>query len=278
MLRAIYFCFCLFLAAFVANAQQIITAGSALTETVYVLGAGQNLIAVDRTSIYPNEAQSLPSIGYRTSISAEGIISLKPTLVFAEKDYVKDVVLEQIKGAGVKVIIIERVYTFEGTQKMIREIAETLNRKQEGEKLIASIKADLDEAQKIIKNSTVSPRVLCVFNRDKSSLNIAGSNTFSGILPYTGSIPAITGVDGYKPLNTEALIASQPDYLLMFESGIGALGGTKGVLAIPGVAQTPAGKNNRVIGMDGIMLSNFGPRLGKAVKELTLALHPDYKP
>jgi len=85
--------------------------------------------------------------------------------------------------------------------------------------------------------------------------------------------PAVTGIEGYKPLNTEALIASNPDYLLMFESGVKSLGGVEGVLKVPGVDQTTAGKKKQVIAMDGIKLSNFGPRLGEAVKELAEALY-----
>jgi len=262
---------------FPVSAQRVITAGSALTETVCALGDCSKIISSDRTSLYPAEIQKLPSIGYRSSISAEGIISLQPTLVIAEKDYVDATVLSQIQSAGVKLLIIERVYTVDGTKEMIRQISQALQKKQEGEKLIARLEADLAEAQALVKKSRVTPRVLCVFNRDKSSLSIAGANTFSSILPYVGAVPAVTGVDGYKPLNTEALMASQADYLLMFESGVQALGGIDGVLTIPGVAQTPAGKKKQVLVMDGIKLSNFGPRFGEAVKELARQLHPDSK-
>lgn len=255
--------------------QRIVTAGSALTETICALGDCAKIVATDRTSLYPAEMQKLPSIGYRSSISAEGIISQKPTLLIAEKDYVESAVLTQIQTTGIKVIIIDRQYSVEGTKTMIRQLAETLNRKAEGEKLIAKIEGELTEANAIIRKSKVTPRVLCVYNRDKSSFSVAGDNTFSGILPLVGAKPAITGVEGYKPLNTEALMASNPDYFLMFESGVQALGGIDGVLIIPGVAQTTAGKKKQVITMDGIRLSNFGPRLGEAVKELTIKFHPD---
>ncbi|HEY5822719.1 MAG TPA: ABC transporter substrate-binding protein [Cyclobacteriaceae bacterium] len=255
--------------------QKIITAGSAMTETVCALGDCNKIIASDRTSLYPAEIQKLPSIGYRTSISAEGIISLQPSLVIAEKDYVEPAVLEQIKSTGIKLLIVERVYTIDGTKNMIRQIATELNKKAEGEKLIAKIESQLAEANAIVKKSKVTPKVLCVYNRGTSSVDIAGTKTFSSILPYVGAEPAITGVDGYKPLNAEALIASNPDYLLMFESGVQSLGGIEGVLKIAGVTETTAGKKKQIIAMEGIKLSNFGPRFGEAVKELAIQLHPD---
>jgi iron complex transport system substrate-binding protein len=169
------------------------------------------------------------------------------------------------------------VYTIDGTKALIREVALALNKKAEGEKLISKIEGELAEAKAIIKKSKVTPKVLCVYNRGTSSVDIAGTKTFSSILLYVGAEPAITGVDGYKPLNSESLMASNPDYLLMFESGVQSLGGIEGVLKIAGVAQTTAGKKKQIISMEGIKLSNFGPRFGEAVKELTLQLHPDVK-
>src|SRR5688572_29911158 len=101
--------------SFSSTAQQlrIITAGSALTETVCALGDCDKIIASDRTSLYPAEIQKLPSIGYRSGINAEGILELKPTLIIAEKDYVDDAVLQQLVSSGVKLVVVDRKYTFD---------------------------------------------------------------------------------------------------------------------------------------------------------------------
>ncbi|PZR36435.1 MAG: hemin ABC transporter substrate-binding protein [Azospira oryzae] len=261
----------------VSYSQRIITAGSAITETVCALGECGKIIASDKTSLYPAEIQKLPSIGYRSGISAEGIISLRPTLLIAEKEYVEATVLTQIQSAGIKVMIIDRVYTLDGTRDLIRKIAAELNRSAEGDKIIRKIEGELAEVQSSIKKSKVQPKVLCVYNRGASSVSAAGTHTFSEILPLAGATSAVTGIEGYKPLNTEALMASNPDYILMFESGIQSIGGVDGVLKIAGVGQTTAGKKKQIIAMDGIKLSNFGPRLGEAVKELVAQFHPGVK-
>ena len=256
---------------------RIITAGSAMTETICALGLCDKIIASDRTSLYPAEIQKLPSIGYRTGISSEGIIGLKPTVVIAEEFYVEETVLAQVRSTGIKLISIPRAYNLEGTKKLIREISLVVDKKAEGEKLIKKIESEIAEANAIIKKSKITPRVLCVYNRGTSSVDAAGTNTFSDILPYVGATSAVTGVNGYKPLNAEAIIAANPDYILFFESGLQSLGGVKGALAIQGVAQTTAGKKQQVVAMEGAKLSNFGPRFGEAVKELTLLLHPNVK-
>jgi iron complex transport system substrate-binding protein len=260
----------------ISNAQQrLITAGSAITEIVCELGDCDKIIATDRTSLYPSKVQQLPSIGYRNSINAEGILSLKPTLIIAEKDYVEDAVLQQLSASGVKLVIIEKRVNFDDIRKSIEKIATAIGRQAEGKALIAKNEAALADAKSMLQKSTSSPSVLCVYNRGTATISVAGNNTFAEILSYVGTKNAIASVDGYKPLNTEALIASNPDYLLMISTGIESLGGIDGVLKIPGVSQTTAGKKKQIIGIESLRLTNFGPRFGETVKELVVLLHPE---
>src|SRR5262245_16650622 len=105
---------------------RIITAGSAITEIVCALGDGDKIIASDRTSYYPEHIQKLPSIGYRSGISTEGIISLKPTLIIAERDYIEESVLQQLASSGIKLVVIDQRVSFEDTKKAINTIATTL--------------------------------------------------------------------------------------------------------------------------------------------------------
>jgi iron complex transport system substrate-binding protein len=261
----------------IVYAQRIITAGSALTETVCALGDCDKIIASDRTSLYPAHIQQLPSIGYRGGINAEGILSLKPTLVIAEKDYVEDAVLQQLTASGVKLVIIDRKYTFNDTKKFIAQIATALNRDAEGKKLIAKIEGELAEANAMLKKATSVPKVISIYNRGTSTISVAGKNTFGEILSYAGATSAVSDVEGYKPLNTEALIAANPDYLLMVSMGLESLGGIDGALKIPGVAQTTAGKKKQIVAIESLKLTNFGPRFGEAVKELIVLIHPELR-
>ncbi|MBT1685169.1 heme/hemin ABC transporter substrate-binding protein [Dawidia soli] len=263
-----------------SSAQQlrIITAGSALTETVCALGDCDKIIASDRTSLYPAEIQKLPSIGYRTGISAEGILGLKPTLIIAEKDYVDEAVLQQLAGSGVKLVIVDRKFTVDDTRKFIQQIATALHREAEGKKLIAKIEGELAEAKAMLKRATAVPKAVCIYNRGTATVSVAGTNTFGEILSYAGAVSAVKDVEGYKPLNTEALIAANPDYLVMIDAGLQSIGGVEGMLTVPGVAQTTAGKKKQIVSLDSLMLTNFGPRFGEAVKALVVLLHPELQP
>jgi iron complex transport system substrate-binding protein len=263
---------------FGANSQtqeRIVTAGSAITETVCALGYCDNIIASDRTSLYPEKIQQLPSIGYRSGINAEGILSLKPTIVIAEKDYVDQAVLQQLSAASVKLVIVDRKLSFEDTKKMIRQIGSALNKDAEATRTIAGIEAELNDAQRMLAKKTKSPKVLCIYNRGTATISAGGTDTFAEILKYAGGENVFSNIDGYKPLNTEALIKANPDYLLMVSTGFESLGGLEGVLKIPGIALTTAGKKKQIISMESLKLTNFGPRFGEAVKELIVQLHPE---
>lgn len=257
------------------NQQRIITAGSAMTEIVCALGDCDKIVGSDRTSLYPAEIQKLPSIGYRSGINAEGILSLKPTMVIVEKDYVELAVLQQLAGTSVKVITVDRELSLDGTRKAITQIAVGLNRGEEGKKLIASIERDIDEAKSMLAKAKSTPKVACIFNRGSSTVSVGGKGTFAEILEFVGAKNAFNGIEGYKPLSTEALISVDPEYVLMVTSGFESLGGMEGVLKLPGIALTTAGKKKQIIAMESLKLTNFGPRLGEAVKELVVKLHPE---
>jgi iron complex transport system substrate-binding protein len=256
---------------------RIITAGSAITEIVCALGDGDKIVASDRTSLYPAFIQNLPSIGYRSGISAEGVISLNPTIIIAERDYVDQAVLDQLSSGKIKLVIVEKRSSFEDTKKAIAQVATVLGREKEGKQVIASNEAALEEAKALISKAKSSPKVLCVYNRGAATISVAGNTTFSEILKYAGATNAIPGVDGYKPLNTESLIAADPEYILMVSTGLESIGGIEGALKIPGVAQTTAGKKKQIVSIESLKLTNFGPRLGEAVKELVLLIHPELK-
>lgn len=254
--------------------QRIITAGSSSTEIVCALGYCDKIIATDRTSLYPEKMKSLPSIGYRTGINAEGVISLQPDLVIFEKEYVKEEVISHIRSAGIKIIVVAHEQNFESTQSRIRAIAVELDKRSEAETLIGQITSDLSALQKKVNLSTERPTVLCVYNRGAGNMQVAGKNTSFGLLLLAGAVNVVEDVEGYKPLNTESLIQENPDYILFFQTGLESIGGIEGALTIPGVAQTTAGKKRQIIAMDGILLTNWGPRLAYAAGQLFYLTHP----
>lgn len=260
----------------VATAQdRIVTAGSSSSEIVCALGHCDKIVSTDRTSVYPPELQALPSIGYRNSIGAEGIIAQRPDLVIMEEEYVKEALIEQLESTGIRTVVVAQERSWESTQERIRTIAEALDDKQAGEQLITRIENELAEVERLVASSDDRPKVLPVYARGAGNLQVGGSNSAFSLLELAGVQNAVPEINGFKPLNTESLIKANPDYILFFTSGLESIGGVDGALEITGVAQTTAGKKRQIIAMDGVKLTSWGPRVAEAARELFFLTHPE---
>ena len=95
------------------------------------------------------------------------------------------------------------------------------------------------------------------------------------MIELAGGENAVTGYEGYKPLTAEAAVTAAPDVLLFLSRGLESVGGYAGLAELPGLALTPAYQAGRVLALDDLYLLGFGPRVGQAVKDLTLALYPE---
>jgi len=253
---------------------RIVTVGGAATEIVYALGAENALVGTDTSSVYPEAAQKLPQVGYQRQLSAEGVLSLKPTLVVALPEAGPPAAVRQIEDAGIKVLRVNNESSAEGAKTKIRQIAEALNRREKGEELIRKLESDLADAEKIVRAKTTKPRVVFIYSRGAGAAQVGGSNTpADAMIRMAGGVNAVTEFSEYKPLTPEALVAAQPDVILFPARGLQTIGGIEAVLELPGVRETPAGKNRRIVAVDDPLLLGFTPRLGEGVRELCEKIH-----
>ena len=259
-----------------AISERIITIGGTITEIVCAMDACDFIVATDLTSTYPLEMQSLPSIGYRSNIKAEGIIAQNPTLILAEEGYMSPDIYTQLESAGIPFHTFENKTTIASTKKMIQEIGKVLGKEEQAKQIEAQLKEDLQKADSLLTKASSTPKVLFVYARGHGTLSICGTESFAGnIIPLAGGTLAVPEIIGYKPLTTEALIKANPDYILFFDTGLESLGGIEGALDLPGVMQTNAGKNRNIITMDGLYISGFDSRVGEAVYDLAVMIHPE---
>lgn len=259
------------------DASRIVSLGGSITEIVYALGAGSQVVGVDASSLYPAAAQEVTSVGYFRRVPTEGVLSLAPTLVLASEDTGPPATLDQIRSTGVEVRVIPETATVDGAKAKIRAVGDALGRAAAADSLIRRMEADLDAARALRDRAETTPRVLFVYARGAGTMLVAGSETSAEVMvDLAGGTNAVTGFSGFKPMTAEAVAAASPDVLLVLKRGLESIGGVDGLLDQPGVALTPAGKNERVVVMDDLLLLSFGPRLGQAVAELTRKLHPAF--
>jgi len=248
---------------------RIVSAGGAITETIYALGAQDALVAVDTSSIYPEQAAALPKVGYSRALSAEGILSVKPSLVLVNGDSGPAEALNQVEKIGVKVVRLPNEHTVEAAENRIRVVGSEVGRAEAADKLIAALREDLKAASESAGNPETAPKVLFIYTRGGGLMNVSGKNTAAdAMIALAGARNAVTDYEGYKPLTAEAAVAAAPDVILVTSKGLESAGGVDELLKQPGLALTPAGKARRVVALDDLYLLGFGPRLGKAALEL----------
>ncbi|MFW5748802.1 MAG: ABC transporter substrate-binding protein [Chloroflexota bacterium] len=262
----------------ITDLSRIVTIGGPVTEIVFELGMGDNIIAVDESSIYPPAAEELPHIGYIRFLSAEPILSYNPSLIITTTDAGPVETLEQLSTAGATVLVAPAEDTLEGAEDKIRVVAAGIGRAEEGEALIAEMRTDIERAQALTDTIEARPRVLFVFAGSNIALGVLGRDSGGNEMLELARVEnAVTQAQSYIPLSAEAIVNAAPDIILTTTLSIQRVGGYEAFLALPGIALTPAAQNGRIVyeGMDDLYLLGFTPRLGEAILDLTYLLHED---
>lgn len=252
--------------------ERIVTVGGAITETVFALGRGGAVVGRDSSSVYPAEVERLPSVGYQRTLAAEAILALEPDLVIAGAEAGPPAAIAQLRAAGVRVEIVAAAETVAAAAERIRAVGGVLERDADAGSLARLIEREASGAATSAA-ARPGPRVMFVYGRGGGTVMVAGHATAAtAMIELAGATSAFTGYDGYKPLSGEAVVAAAPEVVLLPARSLATLGGLDGVLALPGVADTPAGRARRIVALDDLLLLGFGPRLPSAIDELARAL------
>ncbi|WP_249977009.1 heme/hemin ABC transporter substrate-binding protein [Vreelandella olivaria] len=241
-----------------ANERWVVLGGD-IAETIAALNADIDVVARDDTVVYPPEMEALPSVGYLRQLSAESVLSVSPDHVLAASHAGPQEVLEQLTAVGVDVERIDAPATLEAIPAKVRAVAQLTDRQQEGESLAQTLTETLERltelpplpeapAMFILQNSGLTPRV-------------AGSGTAAHTaLEAAGLSNAFGTMTGYHSVSAEALAEKAPELVIMSERGLVAIGGEAALWQLPGMALTPAGRQQRLLVIDDQALLGFGPR------------------
>ena len=256
------------------DVSRIAVAGGSITEIIYALGREAQLVAVDRTSNFPAAARSLPSVGYVRNLSAEGILSMRPTLVLGEDDMGPPEVLEQLASVSVDIRTVPEANTPEGIIEKFKCVASLLGLAEAETsphlfKLSRSASLISGFAELVSDEADVS--VAVILNIQSGSPIVAGSGTSGdGVISMLAANNAFAAIEGWKPASREAFLAANPDHIVMTQRGFDMAGGMDGLARVIGIASTSAFKKGQVHVVDGMSLLGYGPRtLGVAADLFT---------
>ncbi|WP_074380862.1 heme/hemin ABC transporter substrate-binding protein [Bartonella doshiae] len=252
---------------------RIVSIGGSLTEIVYALGAQDQLVGRDSTSVYPKEALKLPVLGYMRALSPEGVLSLAPNGILLIEGSGPPSTIDILKKTSVPIVIIPENYTRESVIEKIRLVGKALHREEQAATLIEKVSRNFVNNDALLAKVTKPKRVLFIFSVQNGRVMASGTDTAAdSMIKLSGGINAITDFKGYKLLNGEALLKSNPDVILIVKHGSRSTNLEK-ILAIPAVQATNAAKNHAIKQMDIMYLLGFGPRTADASKELINILY-----
>lgn len=254
-----------------------------IASTVFALGLGDQVVGRDSSTVFAG-TEDLPVVtktGH--TLNAEAILELAPTVVLTDTTIGPKEVRQQLRDAGIAVVVISSDRRLDTTDELVTEIATALGVPSRGDALVARLDASVDEtlaeiAEVVPADEAERARMLFLYVRGSANVYyIFGEDSGADSL-----IDAVGGVDvaaeigweGMKPMTAEALVAAQPDVLVMMTDGLESVGGIDGLIErIPAVAQTPAGANRRVIDMADAEILSFGPRTADVIGALARALY-----
>jgi len=245
---------------------RVVTLANGVAEIMNSLNAGALIVGRDLASS-EKALEDVPVVTSGHQVIPEKVIALKPDLVIIDASTGPKSAIDQIRSAGIRVEQTPESWNLADISLKVQAVANVIGAPQQGELLNQAISS-------AITNSKLSskPRIAFLYLRGTSAIYLIGGEG-SGA---DSLISAIGGIDvgaaalprPFNTLTAESLATLNPDVIIVMTKGLESVGGISGLLKLPGVAQTEAGKKQTVIDVDDSLLLSFGPRTPSLVQVL----------
>jgi iron complex transport system substrate-binding protein len=247
-----------------------------INEFIFAIGAEGHLVARDLTSVFPARILELPSVGYHRALSAEGIISMHPTVFLTDGNVGPEPVLAQVRQVGIPVVVMSPGRTLDSAQALVKQLGEFFDRKAAADSVVAEWREGMtrlwaDTAQWATGHR---PRVLIIhFGQIANDyLAVKSGGIADRILHWAGGANAIDSVGGMARLTPELIAKAAPDVIIATDVGFDRVGSAEAFAKLPGVALTPAARAGRIYRIDEHDVMYFGPHTPSSVRNMAALL------
>ena len=258
----------------ITDTSRIIVLNEAIAEIVISLGFADKIIGRDATTTLA-ALTAIPKVSSGHDISAESVLELKPTLVIGDTRSGPPEAIQQLRGAGIPIVLAPEVWKLSDIAPRIKLIANALGAGSFGIKLLDTTQSDINQALNTLDPSAKEPRVAFIYVRGTASVFLLGGKESGAdeMIRSAGGIDVGTDLDlaAFTPLTSEAIVNANPEIIVVTTRGLASVGGIDGLLELPGIAQTPAAKTRAVVSIDDDLLFSFGPRTGELIIRLAQA-------
>jgi iron complex transport system substrate-binding protein len=252
-----------------------------IAATVFGLGLGDDVVGRDISTTFP-EAAELPLItSSGHTVNSEAILALRPTVLITDGTIGPIDVVLQLRDAGIAVVFVDTDPSVAGVGELARQVGDALGVSEAGDTLAAELESGIEA--KISDIAGIVPsgdplRMIFLYLRGNSGIYyLFGKESGADVLITSlggVDVAAEIGIEGNRPMTDEAMVAANPDVILVMTDGLASVDGVDGLLeSKPAIALTAAGQNRRFVDMaDGDILS-FGPRTAGVLDALARAIY-----
>ena len=246
---------------------RVVALANGSAEIVAALGSLNILIGRDIASTMPI-LTNIPIDESGMQVSAEKVLSQKPDLILIDSNTSPSSALATFKQAHIPMVNIATTFSLSGIKSKEMAVANAIGTPKAGSLLSAQVRS--------VKGAATGIKVAFLYLRGTASIYLIGGKG-SGADSLLNAIGVRdVGAENLKlpfnALSSEELIKLQPDVLLLMSKGLTSVGGISGLVALPGIAQTPAGGHKRVVTVDDSLLLSFGPRTVPMAQMLRLLI------
>lgn len=257
-------------------AQQIVSLAPSITEILFAIGAGDQVVGRDDFSNYPEAAVSLPSIGGNFGeLNTEAIVALQPDLVLAAELTTQEQV-QALQDLGLTVFLLANPVEMEGMYDMLGIAAQLTGREAETEALVASLQERVAAVEETISSAESTPVIFYELDStDPSAPWTAGPGTFiDTLITMAGGENLGASFDGaWVQVSSEELLSKNPDVIVLGDAVWGVT--VESVEARAGWEGIAAVQNGQIFPFNDDLASRPGPRLVDGLEELAKLIHPE---
>ncbi|MEU2594565.1 ABC transporter substrate-binding protein [Streptomyces albidoflavus] len=263
----------------VEDTSRVVPLTGSLNEIVFTLGLGEQVVARDITATF-EQAADLPVVTRAHDVSAESVLSLKPTVVLADTTTGPAEAISQIRDAGIPLVVLDPPKELDDIGPRIEAVAGALGVAEAGKALVERTEQRIGKVRADVPDLPAAdrPRVAFLYLRGSASVYLLGGRESGAgsLLEAAGALDAgkESGLrKDFTAITSEALAKAAPDAILVMAKGLKSVDGIDGLVKIPGVAETPAGMDRRVVSIDDGVLLNYGPRTDQVLADLVDQLY-----
>lgn len=247
--------------------ERIISLMPSNTEILYALGMGDEMVGVSTVDDYPKAVEHVEKFD-AMQLNYEALLKAKPTLIFAHESMTsQEKLLKRLSDKGIKVVTVKDAQNFDEMYASIDQIGKAVHKEKEADQLEAKIKEDIKQVIDKYHKKLSGKKVLVEVSPAPEIYTGGKGTMFDDMIHQLGSANVFHDINGWQPVNSEAIIKRNPDVIIatsdlsdeVYKASVEKRGGFSNLNAV---------KHGAVYTIDTDAISRPGPRIAQGLKEL----------